>query len=525
MKKNWLLKDIIDLEYFFSQVRSEEEDSESEVAHQDRQIFLKSIQPQLQNKSKSSRKLVLKLWLNARRQQAKETTGPQTVLPGSAYVTVNRLLSFGFAVISLLAGVNLASYFLQYNGAEPINVFLYISVLVLFQIILVLMAGGAFLLNRIGMSSFGQSPFYSLLGNLAGRLISWTRGKTIGSSSANQRDKLKAILGLVSGKRKIYGSLFFWPLFLLFQTSGICFNIGVLSTTIIKVITTDLAFGWQSTLQLSPEAVHTLVSTIALPWSWLISAGVAYPSLAQIEGSRMILKDGLYHLATADLVAWWPFMVLSVFCYGLIPRVVYLLAGLSAQQRALNRLDFSHNDCDRLMNRLTTSMISTKKSFPPDEFNTNESILPVDLIKKSLGDNKAIALIPDEIFDDFPMEKFKDLALENLSLKVTTAIRINNEKNTLEQLEQKSQNGEDFTLIILFEGWQPPIQEDLSFLRKLRNILPEKMPVIVALIGKPASGVILTQLSDLNWNIWNKKIVGLGDPYLRPERLVSNNAK
>ena len=525
MKNSWRLKDIIDLEYLFSQVRSEEEVSETEVAHQDRQLFLNNIQPQLQNESKPSRKLVLKLWLDARRQQAKKTTGQQTVFPGAAYVTAHRIVSYGLAVVSLLAGVNLASYFLKYNGSEPINVFLYISVLVLFQIVLSLIAGGAFLLNRMGMSFFSQSPLYSLLGHLSGRVISWTRDKTIDRITASQRNGFEAILGLVRGKRKIYGSLFFWPLFLLFQISGIFFNIGALSTTIIKVITTDLAFGWQSTLQLSPEAVHKLVSTIALPWSWLISAGATSPSLAQIEGSRMILKDGLYHLATVDLVAWWPFMVLSVFCYGLIPRIVYLMAGLSAQQRALNRLEFSHNDCDSLMNRLTTSMISTEKSTPPDAFNKNESLLPSDLINRTLEDNKAIALIPDDIFTDFPMEKFKGLALKNLSLKVDTVIGIINEKNVLEQLEQKSQGGEGFTLIILFEGWQPPIQEDLSFLRKLRNILPEKTPIVVALIGKPASGAILTRLADLDWGIWRKKITGLGDPYLRPEKLVPNNAK
>jgi hypothetical protein len=104
-------------------------------------------------------------------------------------------------------------------------------------------------------------------------------------------------------------------------------------------------------------------------------------------------------------------------------------------------------------------------------------------------------------------------------------VSIKDEKNVLEQIELKRQAGEDLTLLILFEGWQPPIQEDLTFLRDLRNILSEKTPIIVALIGKPASGTILTQLSDFDWDIWIKKIAGMGDPYLRAERLVANSAR
>ena len=40
-----------------------------------------------------------------------------------------------------------------------------------------------------------------------------------------------------------------------------------------------------------------------MPWAWLLPADLAYPSLAQVEGSHMVLKEGIYHLATGDLVA------------------------------------------------------------------------------------------------------------------------------------------------------------------------------------------------------------------------------
>ena len=65
------------------------------------------------------------------------------------------------------------------------------------------------------------------------------------------RGSLEAVAGLVRGKRQIYGSLFYWPVFILAQIFGVWFNLGVLGTTFMKVLGSDVAFGWQSTVQFS----------------------------------------------------------------------------------------------------------------------------------------------------------------------------------------------------------------------------------------------------------------------------------
>ena len=35
----------------------------------------------------------------------------------------------------------------------------------------------------------------------------------------------------------------------------------------------------------------------------------------------MVLKEGIYHLTTPDLVSWWPFLLLAVCFYGFLPRI------------------------------------------------------------------------------------------------------------------------------------------------------------------------------------------------------------
>ena len=81
---------------------------------------------------------------------------------------------------------------------------------------------------------------------------------------------------------------------------------------VVQVVTADIAFGWQSTIQFSSDAVYTFVKIFSLPWSWIEPLSIVNPTYAQIQGSRMVLKDGIYHLATPDLVSWWPFLLLSV---------------------------------------------------------------------------------------------------------------------------------------------------------------------------------------------------------------------
>ena len=98
---------------------------------------------------------------------------------------------------------------------------------------------------------------------------------------------------------------------------GIGFNLGVLGATLSKVVFSDMAFAWQSTLQLSPELLAELVRWVALPWSWIVPQ--AYPTLSQIQGSQMVLKEGIAHLSSANLTAWWPFLCCSVAVYGLLP--------------------------------------------------------------------------------------------------------------------------------------------------------------------------------------------------------------
>ena len=70
------------------------------------------------------------------------------------------------------------------------------------------------------------------------------------------------------------------------------------------------------------------------------------------------------------------------------------------------------------------------------------------------------------------------------------------------------------------EAWQPPIQELLSFLRRLREAVGEQPTILIALIGKPTAATMLTPVKKLNLQIWQQKLAAVDDPGLQLIELV-----
>jgi hypothetical protein len=326
-------------------------------------------------------------------------------------------------------------------------------------------------------------------------------------------------------------------MFSLVQILALSFNIGVLAATLLKVIGADIAFGWQSTLQVSEQFVFTLVQSIALPWSWFVPVSIAYPSLAQIEGSQMVLKEGIYHLATQDLVSWWPFLCLAVLFYGLLPRLALFFVGLIGERRNLARLQFRGTAHRQLLQRMTTPRVSSQalrtvhveQPFSPDPPHQNEPKIKkkpqVVVPKNQVARHATITLIPDELYDQCPLNTLQGLVQERLGVAVHETLRTGEEyaddQLVFDQLAKKNRKSTIKNIIILQEAWQPPIQEFFSFLEKLRTLLGSDVPLVVALVGKPGSNTIFTPVKKEDLKIWRDNIRALGYPDLQVSELVA----
>jgi hypothetical protein len=529
VKNTWNIKDLLDLHHFMQvdeDVRRRE--GEEALAKRDRHIYLAKIKPRLDAATGHfPPRLLAWQWLAVRRlQYSRETDHASEPLPGNLWEEFSSVCQWLIFFIGLLAGGGLAGSLLIYSGTAPVNVSVYLGLFVLLQLLLLGLQTLFFLQRKLRRTGLESSVLYALIGRLLIRGVDWLRRRVQRKMSGRQRLDLAGLFG-EGRQRREHATLLVWPAFILAQLGGIGFNLGVLGATLGKVVFSDIAFGWQSSLQLSAEAVVRLVQAIALPWSWFLPA--AYPGLEQIRGSQMVLKEGMYHLTTGDLVSWWPFLCCAVVVYGLLPRLILLGLGVVQRRRALERMPFSAAGLRRLVRRMLTPRIDA--SGADTTRRTPLAVLPSG--KNEELDGPAIvvswaeptdetgtwfALIPDELYADCPPGILTELLLHHTGTPAIQPLRYGvpgvTEEMSLAPLVESAGKGRLAGILFLQEAWQPPLRETASLFRNLRRIAGNEIPIIILLIGKPSAQTIFTEVSAEHLEIWKKTMHMDGDPNL-----------
>ena len=362
----WAVADLIDLEYFLGadeQLLHEGTAARNALTERDRTLYLDRIAPAVATTLPHTtlhRRLSLRHWLRERR--AAERPERRLVLPGRTFAQAQRLTALGLAVLGFLIGVGAASALLSYDGHRPINVALYLFVLVFVQFLLVGGASVAWLVRRarpVGQAVRDLSLLGRLIRPLVTRVSHWLLRQHLPATRQEVNDRTATQVGRLRSQFALYGPVSFLPMLIPAQVFGVAFNLGVILTTIGLEWFTDLAFGWQTALDLSPQFIHDLARFVATPWGWLFGEGIGYPSLEQVAGSRILLKDPLSLLDAGHLRSWRWFLVLAVCTYGLLPRLLLLGASLLTQRHLLERLPFTQGRTQALYARLLTPTVET----------------------------------------------------------------------------------------------------------------------------------------------------------------------
>lgn len=522
--KRWHIADLIDLEFFLGLDEGEDIDT---LAVRDREIFTDL--PKHVKVNKPSTATLLSHWLSARKKAA-ASAEEDIPLPGRLWQESFSLILGGSLLLGLFSGATLAFSFLSYSGIRPINVSSYFGIFVVLQVALFLLLILLYSYRHMMGQGLESSFLYRLVQRLFERVLAWISRQAVSRAGAETRLLWSSRKVGVKRLQQRYGVLFVRPFFLLGQLFGVSFNAGVLAATLLKVIGSDIAFGWQTTIQVQAGTVHNLVKWISLPWSWLMPASNC-PTVAQIEGSRLILKDGIFRLATPDLASWWPFLCMSVLVYCLLPRLTLLLSAVIRQRRDLAELRFDHGRYRQLLHRMRTPLVSTSAPVEAQQQVADklprEQIISVQMEEEQPGENKTsllLGLVPDELFADCSRTELQQQVRVRLGYELTTLLPFwtmdHAEEEELADLQNKLTATGSEDILLLQEAWQPPIQELLSFLRRLRKTVGEQPTIIIGLIGKPAAGTLLTPVKQLNLQIWQQKIATVNDPGLQLIELV-----
>lgn len=331
----WTLADVVDFEHFLA--------TDDPDAARDRQWFDARIAPALGDAARERRR-VFRAWLELKREP----------LAGAA--TPGRRLQQGLAIMGTaatllggIAGTALAGTWLARAGNEPVNAPLFWAVTVGLQLLLLALAAAGWLWRRrAGSGSAG------LHGAVQSLIVG--AGAAMRRLPGERRDALRAALARLATHQARHGALLAAPAAALLQRFGIAFNAGLLLAMLaLHLPLVDLRFGWQSTYPIDASQMHQAVQWAATPWRWALPQ--AQPSAEQVAATRYTRGQPAHTMPADAARAWWPFLVLSIACYGLLLRIVLSQAIALAQRRRLQALPFDDPAAHALWRRLAGPLV------------------------------------------------------------------------------------------------------------------------------------------------------------------------
>jgi hypothetical protein len=465
----WSIADVIDFEFLLSAPEVGDEDAARQRARTwlDRQDGLRH-----PGGESAVRRDVFREWLEGRRATAARS------LPGASFRASYQTLLVIASVVALALGATLTATLLHYKGAEPVNVTVFLAWTVGLQIVILV---GALLFALLRRTTRAFSEWQPLRWTVAALL--WLFSAGLRRLPGEKRERVRVVLGMIEHKRGLYGSVALWPLLVVTQVFGVCYNLGILATLLGHVATTDLAFGWQSTLQASPERVYRIVAGLATPWSWF--APNAHPTLAQVEGSRFQYAQGVQSLAPDAAAAWWPFLCYAVTFYGLLVRALLLGLALTNMRGALRRLPFDHHACNTLWRHLLGTFVETKegKAAPaiPDR------IIASDHRQHASG--AALVLVAEDVQVEQAAVAEKLRAAFGWELKEMLPAKVAHPTGNTELLSRLASDAEKLAgVIVLMRAKRSPIRAIALFLQKLAEAIGPKRELLILLIGRKENG-------------------------------------
>jgi Protein of unknown function (DUF2868) len=469
----WKIADVIDFEWFLAE---DGDLDDAALKARDRQIFERISQP---NASKDRRQ-IFHVWLGVRRSHTSEAP------PGEYFHAAWQTLS----VLSALAGTALgmsiaAAVLLTYRGDEPVNVASFFACTVGIQLLILVAALGIWLLRRTTHFFENFHPVRSLLSRLL-----WSLSAALQRLPGERRERIRARFSAIRRKGEVFG-LLVWPLLMITQIFGVCFNVGVLIALLLP-FGRDVAFGWQSTLRTSPETVYKLVSSTAAPWSFLPNA---HPTHQEVVESRFFYSEGIKSLSLTAMTSWWPFLFYATFFYGFLIRLVLLVWCGLGLRAALREFSFDHASCSALFRRLTGPFIrghpegarlEVPESFPLAGHNANGSCLALIASELEIQENE----IEAGLSAGFGWQLSKPVL----------SVRIDDPSGNAAALQRI---GSEAPLLagvaVLIGARRAPIRAIALVLRKIAEATGGKIEVLVLLAGKREADVQVSAEEFKNW--------------------------
>jgi hypothetical protein len=414
---------------------------------------------------------------------------------------VDRIRGAITAVMVLLGavlGVSVALAAFQYDGSQPVNVVRLIALLVVIP--------SLFLLASLLLLP-GRVPLLRGIQDLLAPLNPGALALAVVRRLARASPELARMFDWRAG-RSSTARFAKWQLMCWSQVAAVGFNVAALATAVLLVTFTDLAFRWSTTLDVDADAVTRVVHAIAWPWRALVPSAV--PS-AELVAESQYFRLGNGGLASGRaLSAWWPFTLLTIVTYGLLPRLVLLVVAVARLRAATRALLLDDARVTALVDRMASPALETAAT----EHAENAAAPSSDAAayREAAGRARAIVWEGCVSADDARVHARNRLGVELVTISEAGGSRtLGADRQALDSIG----SGEPGTVVVFTPAWEPPLLELLDFLTELRRCVGAEHSIVVAPIAHGAAAV-----TTVEHDTWARAIGRLRDPRLYVEAAV-----
>ena len=264
--------------------------------------------------------------------------------------------------------------------------------------------------------------------------------------------------------------------------------LGVVVAFVSGLVFTDLAFGWSTTLNITAQEVFAVLSLVSWPWQAFLAN--ATPTLSLVEASQFFRLNDHYDVASAQqLTQWWPFVLMTIIFWGLLPRVCALVLGKRQLQSAQSRYLLNYPGVTALLDRLKRSDLDYEAS-----------------IASQMPEVKAPDLrsLSGTTTDSFHISWNAAVATDQL-------LQLNVQQDEAHWQTQLQTLPVGSPLRIVVKSWEPPLLEFVDFLQAVRATCVDSS-IQVCLLGLPGEPV-----SAQDQMIWQQAMSKVGDHQLYVE--------
>jgi hypothetical protein len=272
------------------------------------------------------------------------------------------------------------------------------------------------------------------------------------------------------------------------QEFGAIFTLGAVLAFFTVLGFSDFTFVWGSTFNISDEFVLRFTTLLALPWSsWLPEATL--PAQVIVDSRYNPALTNLAQADVASMHAWWPFLIMAMLCYALLPRII--LWGLSKwfYVRLMRRSFAEYPGSESILLRMKSPLVSTRALEPEASGHAEIPGMPLD--------DRLLLLAWAGALDTGDLQRFEELRIVPPGNVLAAGLgTLEGDGLCVERIDARK----PARLLVAVKAWEPPMADLRDFLDRLEQVTRCTLYMV------PLPGRDVTDLQQQEWRDFSREL-------------------